>query len=74
MSRMQRFLAATMLMALSASQGENMFGTPGVHPNYNKDIKPAPKRALQTFTIKGESIEAYSRKDAIKRYNHKNKK
>lgn len=73
MARLPRLLAATMLMALSASQGENPFGTPTACSKYNKDVKPAPKKALQTFTVKGESIKAYSRKDAIKRYNHRNK-
>ena len=33
-----------------------------------------PHRELRIFIIKGVEIEAYSKKDAIKRYNHKNKR
>lgn len=38
------------------------------NPNYRV---PAPKRELKEFCIKGCKIKAYSRKDAIKRLNHK---
>jgi hypothetical protein len=67
------FLALSIAMAMSASNGENLYSSPGVSPNYNPEVKPATPKKLQTFTIKGVSIEAYSRKDALKRYNHRAK-
>lgn len=39
---------------------------------FNPDYKPAgDRKELRKFRIKGEDIEAYSRKDAIKRLRHK---
>ena len=39
---------------------------------FNPDYKPARvRKELRKFRIKGEDIEAYSRKDAIKRLRHK---
>lgn len=67
------FLALSLAMAMSASNGEDPFSTKGVKPNYNTDVKPAQQKKLLPFTVKGVTIEAYSRKDALKRYNHRSK-
>lgn len=42
-------------------------------PERKRDIKPIkpPPRPLTKFIIKGEEIEAYSKKDAYARYKHK---
>lgn len=42
---------------------------------FNPDYKPAgDRKELREFRIKGEEVEAYSKKDAIKRLKHKHKK
>lgn len=46
------------------------------HREFNNPYKPTQttKRNLQTFLIKGQEIQAYNKKDALKRYQHQNKK
>lgn len=65
------------LLALSAvalfNQSDNLYSIPYREPN--KPYKPSQtKRNLQTFLIKGQEIQAYNKKDALKRYHHQNKK
>lgn len=66
------------LLALSAvalfNQSDNPYSIPYMEPN--KPYKPTQttKKELQTFLIKGQEIQAYSKKDALKRYQHQNKK
>ena len=65
------------LLALSAvalfNQTDNPYSIPYREPN--KPYKPTQtKRKLQTFLIKGQEIQAYNKKDALKRYQHQNKK
>lgn len=69
---------ALQLLALSAvalfNQSDNPYSIP--HREPNKPYKPTQttKRKLQTFLIKGQEIQAYNKKDALKRYQHQNKK
>lgn len=68
MTRMKGMLLATALM-IAAAQSNDPFRTPrrntGVRRNDNQR-KPKPVvRELREFTVKGHTIMAYSRKDAI---------
>lgn len=70
MTRMNRMWLMTALM-MAAAQSNDPFRTPrcntGVRRNDNK-WKPKPVvRELREFTVKGHTIMAYSRKDAITR-------
>ena len=70
MTRMKRMLLMTALM-MAAAQSNDPFRTPrrntGVRRNDNQR-KPKPVvRELREFTVKGHTIMAYSRKDAITR-------
>lgn len=70
MTRMKGMLLMTALM-MSAAQLNDPFRTPrrntGVRRNDNQR-KPKPVvRELREFTVKGHTIMAYSRKDAITR-------
>lgn len=70
MTRMKGMLLMTALM-MAAAQSNDPFRTPrrntGVRRNDNQR-KPKPVvRELREFTVKGHTIMAYSRKDAITR-------
>lgn len=70
MTRMKSMWLMTALM-MAAAQSNDPFRTPrrntGVRRNDNK-WKPKPVvRKLREFTVKGHTIMAYSRKDAITR-------
>lgn len=55
------------------NQSDNPYSIPYREPN--KPYKPSQtKRNLQTFLIKGQEIQAYNKKDALKRYTAQNKK
>lgn len=60
-----------------AAKEEEVFGVKPHYPS-EKEVQPhricevRPKQ-LHEFVIKGEKIMATSRKDAIKRYNHKHR-
>ena len=63
-----------------ASQSPNLNALKGISPNLNalKGISPSDKQKCQPkaqheFTIKGVKIMAASKKDAIKKYNHRKK-
>lgn len=58
-----------------ASNGYRMYDRPQEFktPPLSQILKPKPIQ-LHKFNIKGVRIEARSRKDAIKRYNHLKKK
>ncbi len=76
MTRMKRMLLMTVLM-MAAAQSNDPFRTPrrntGVRRNDNQR-KPKPVvRELREFTVKGHTIMAYSRKDAITRLKLKKK-
>jgi len=72
MNKIKSKLMMTLAMAALASNAKNGFGTS------HKEVKPNPPKnqpkKLHLFTVKGVEIEAYSKKDAIKRYNHRNKR
>lgn len=77
MTRMKRMLLMTALM-MAAAQSSDPFRTPrrntGVRRNDNQR-KPKPVvRELREFTVKGHTIMAYSRKDAITRLKLQKKK
>lgn len=79
MTRMKGMLLVTALM-IAAAQSNDPFRTPrrntgggGVRRNDNQR-KPKPVvRELREFTVKGHTIMAYSRKDAITRLKLKKK-
>lgn len=69
-------LIAPMLIGAMSSktpfefEGGFSIRTPYFNPDYRR---PASKKELREFDIRGRKIMAYSRKDAIKRLKHKNK-
>ena len=69
----QRAMALTML-SMAHSNGGGIYGIPRVKKvdrnNYRANIKEDNKE-LREYTIKGQKVMAYSKKDAIKRLNHK---
>lgn len=73
MSKLRKIAAATLAMCAAATN-ENIYSDKPVtdkmrfNPNY-KVISPI--RKLREFTVKGEKVMAYSKKDAIKRMKHK---
>ena len=69
---------ALMCMATSAYVSEHRLGSPSPKHDALKGISPSDKQKCQLkvqheFTIKGVKIEAASKKDAIKKYNHRKK-
>lgn len=44
-----------------------------VNGNFEKLVKE-PEKVLRSFSVHGIEIKAYSKKDAIKKYNHLHKK
>lgn len=65
----KRTIPALVMMAMyAASCGNPVYGTPRREMRKrNLYVKPMPKKELREFTIKGHTIMAYSKKDAIKR-------
>ena len=66
-------LDAVSLLAMNQEMKDGPFMTnyPKAGMSFNPDYKhEEPKRELRMFTIKGRQIEAYSKKDAIKRLKH----
>ena len=75
MNRMKDLLLYTLGMVAMTGDPKNLYGIPKQTPKYNPEYKPKVQhRELKEFTIKGEKITAYSRKDAIKKFNHLNRK
>ena len=75
MSRKMIQMALAMASLCQYAAKEELFG---VKPRCHSEKEVQPRRIcevrqkqLHEFTIKGENIIATSRKDAIKRYNHK---
>lgn len=68
------FMAAA--MATMAFAGDDLFSIPVKRPNYvePKGKLPVTSRSLYKFKVHGVEIEAYSKKDAIKRYLHRKSK
>lgn len=67
-------LDAVSLLAMNQEMKDGPFMTsyPKAGMSFNPDYKnKEPKKELRMFTIKGRQIEAYSKKDAIKRLKHK---
>lgn len=67
-----------MYTAITAYASEYPFGTPSPRldtPNGNipSDKQKCQTKAQHEFTIKGVKIMAASKKDAIKKYNHRKK-
>lgn len=75
MSRMKSILLMTAMMAAAAGS-DDLFGRPRREPA--KQRTPSlrakqPVRQLREFTIKGEKVMAYSKKDAVIRLRHQKK-
>lgn len=71
--RIKRFIALAAMM-VNAMSHDNIFVGGKQRPGmaFNPDYRPVgDRKELRKFRIKGEEIEAYSRKDAIKRLKHK---
>ena len=67
---------ALMYTAITAYASEYPFGSPSPRLDTQKDSVPSDKQKCQPkaqhkFIIKGMKITAASKKDAIKKYNHK---
>lgn len=75
MSRLRQILLATAMMAVAASDDRvykqsNESGGMSFNPNY----RPKPvHRELREFTVKGQKIMAYSKKDAVTKLRHQKK-
>lgn len=70
--------AASIMAATAAYAQDSIFGVPSPKLDALKGISPSDKQKCQPksqheFTIKGIKIEAASKKDAIKKYNHRKK-
>lgn len=69
----KRVIALTML-SMAYSNGGGIYGIPRGkrvdRTNYKANIKKDNKE-LREYIIKGQKVMAYSKKDAIKRLNHK---
>lgn len=73
---MSLFSILNMQSALDYEIGEFPFGIPRIRFNVPKGNIPSDKQKCQPkiqheFTIKGVKIMAASKKDAIKKYNHR---
>ena len=72
--RKMKELTACMMLAMAYSNGGGIYGIPRGKKvdrnNYRANIKEDNKE-LREYTIKGQKVMAYSKKDAIKRLNHK---
>lgn len=69
---------ALMYTAITAYASEYPFGHPSLRldtPNGNipSDKQKCQPKAQHEFTIKGVKIMAFSKKDAIKKFNHRKK-
>lgn len=69
---------AWMMTAMSVYAQGDIFGSPSPRldtPNGNipSDKQKCQQKAQHVFTIKGVKIMAASKKDAIKKYNHRKK-
>lgn len=69
---------ALMYTAITAYASEYPFGSPSPRLDTQKGSVPSDKRKCQPkaqheFTIKGVKIMAASKKDAIKKFNHRKK-
>lgn len=65
-------------LVIASAMQDDMFYTPRVsrrevNGNFEKLIKE-PEKVLRSFSVHGIEIKAYSKKDAIKKYNHLHKK
>jgi hypothetical protein len=62
------------MLSMAYSNGGGIYGIPRGkrvdRNNYRANIKEDNKE-LREYTIKGQKVMAYSKKDAIKRLNHK---
>lgn len=69
---------ALMYTTITAYASEYSFGSPSPKLDTLKGISPSDKQKCQLkvqheFVIKGVNIKAASKKDAIKKYNHRKK-
>lgn len=65
-------------LVIASAMQDDMFYTPRVprrevNGNFEKLVKE-PEKVLRSFSVHGTEIKAYSKKDAIKKYNHLHKK
>lgn len=74
-NKLLKMLAIQAATCAYASNGYRMYDRPQKFETLplSKILRPQPVQ-LHKFNIKGVEIEARSRKDAIKRYNHLKKK
>lgn len=75
MSRLKQILLATAMMAAAASS-ENVYRHRDEQSGmrFNPNYRPKPvHRELREFTVKGQKIMAYSKKDAVTRLRHQKK-
>ena len=73
MSRLKQIILETAMMSLAAS-GNNMYmyRNPDNGMRFNPNYRPKTQhRELREFTVKGQKVMAYSKKDAITRLKHK---
>lgn len=64
-------VVSLLVMNQETKDGPFMKNYPKAGMSFNPDYKhEEPRKKLRMFTIKGRQIEAYSKKDAIKRLKH----
>lgn len=74
-NRMKGMALMTAMMAAAAGS-DDLFGRPRREPAKQRTPTPRakqPARQLREFTIKGEKVMAYSKKDAVIRLKHQKK-
>jgi hypothetical protein len=72
MSKLKQMLLATAAMCAAAQSYDPYSMNRKERMAFNPDYKVnSSVKELREFTIKGEKVMAYSKKDAIKRLNHK---
>lgn len=77
MSRLKQ-IALQVIGMIAATQNNDYYGIPESRTNgikFNPDYKATtPVKELREFRIKGKTVMAYSKKDAIKRLNQQKRK
>lgn len=73
MSRLKQIAAATLAMCAAVENDCFYYDKPVTRRmRFNPDYKVTPpNRVLREFTVNGNKVMAYSKKDAIKRMKHK---
>jgi hypothetical protein len=74
MSRMKAMMLMAATMAAAAYRNPYEERPRGEQMSFNPNYRPKPvRRELREFTVKGQKIMAYSKKDAVTKLRHQKK-